>query len=61
MKIISAESIGGKEESSYCCCAAKSICTSGGARAGDSTKWRVGSLNYKSSHQHQIPFTKFAY
>mgnify|MGYP006889207178 CR=1 FL=1 len=28
----------------YCCCAARSICTSGGARAGDSTKWRLGSL-----------------
>lgn len=29
---------------SYCCCAARSICTSGGASAGDSTKWRLGSL-----------------
>lgn len=28
----------------YCCCAAKSMWTSGGARAGDSTKWRLGSL-----------------
>lgn len=32
------------EERNYCCCAAKSIWTSGGARAGDSTKWRLASL-----------------
>lgn len=31
--------------STYCCWAARSICTSGGARAGDSTKCKFGSLN----------------
>lgn len=34
------------ENRTYCCCAAKSICTSGGARAGDSTKCRLASLEH---------------
>jgi hypothetical protein len=33
-----------KEHNTYCACAARSIVTSGGARAGDSTKCKLGSL-----------------
>lgn len=40
------------KKEAYCCCTAISICTSGGARAGDSTKCKLASLHNHNSQEN---------